>query len=432
MKKNDVWFSLVEIVISIIILSIFLIWAYNAVHNFYNTVHYIDSHLNGLNISKNAIDEVVHLRNEYVKKYPLDGWERFMWDFWSWTYIIVSDNNTISLSWILDQTSQYEWPLNIFWKSVQEKEWIYFLRKLDIEEENNFYLKNIHRTQFQTWELLQFIFSDTIYNSQSFVIISEFDNQNFEITSENINVDFYNLNWESSSNGVLLNINNQNLKYSKVVSYWENIEDGWYFQINSNEQLVKKIIFYKDEIPYIDDTTKQMPLKIYDDINLNYYNLCKEIDNIDSLSCSFQYLIRENFYQKIFWIDEKKGEIYFWEDFHFTMTGAKQNEIQVWVSHGVLPEKDNFFFINPFYEMKHNTTSKNYDILGLVWDSTSWLGVGLPERKPIGIVSTSTGYTSLIQVKVTTFLYDTNKFIDSYEIDTKLWDIFRYQFNYEN
>lgn len=431
MKKSLVWFSLVEVVVSIIILSLFLAWAYNAVQNFYNTIHYIDSNLNALNISKNGIDDFIQLRNQYIHEYPLDGWEKLMSDYKEGTYIFTSNNSTISLSWIVDVSWQYEWPLDILGKKTQSKEWIYFLRKVDISEANTFYLKNIHRTKSATWELLQLVFSDEIYNSQNFLISSDFEDNNLEIISEGMDIEFYDINGEKTSQGNFSNIKNKNLRYNKVVSYDWDIEEGDFFQINKNGELLKKIIFYSTTLPEIQDAWKEIPIQLVSEKHINYYHLCNEVNQLELLSCDFHYLIPENFYKKLFWLDRKLLEIDFGERVEFSFSGALNNEIRISLTGGLLPTKDNFLLLNPFYDIKHNPTGNPYNILGLISDATSWLWVGIPEEKNIWETSTSTWYTSLIDIKVTTLLYDKNKFIDTYEIETKLWDIYRYQYNYD-
>jgi len=68
----------------------------------------------------------------------------------------------------------------------------------------------------------------------------------------------------------------------------------------------------------------------------------------------------------------------------------------------------------------------------LVSDSTAWMWLEIPD-KPSSIwwLNTSTWYTSLYSIKATTILYDGEKYIDTFVISSKIWDINRYKDYYE-
>lgn len=428
------WFSLVELMISVAIVSIILIWTFKSLSNFYGVIWYIDSNINWLNMSKTAIDEIINIRNGYFTSLPYDWWESFIENYWTWTYKlsknrcnITDDLNNIYLCKIEDIKREYEWPLNNIWELISNLTWIHFYRKVDISIENNFYLKNIDRIKTSTWEVLAFKFTDEIYNHNSMLISWKFENSNEELISSWLDINFFDIDW-NASDWFLNNLNNNNLRYSKLIEYdtwtiinkWDNLSLSYSGSIYKFE--------FVDVLPTL-TWTWVIPIKIDLDINKNYLNLCREIDKISFIDCNFNYIFKDNFYNKLIWIEKDLSEIDFWDDYTFSFSWSNNNEIRVNINWDILPSTNTDIFINPYLEIKNNKNKSNKnDFLSTLADSTSWRWIEIPNKPSlVGEINTNTWYTSLLKIKSTTFLYDWDKYIDSFFIESKIWDINRYQ-----
>lgn len=439
MIKKNYWFSLLEVVISIFIVSIFLLWAYSAINNYYSIIWYIDVNINWLNMSKTAIDELSNIRDEYLKNYPYNWWEKFMIDFWTWTFKLsrkkcnlTDDYKDTYLCKINDKIEEYEWPMDNLWEYINSKEWIYFYRKIDLSMENSFYLKNIYRIRNIDKEDIVLKFSDTIFNYNNILLSWDFDNNNSEVSFSWLNINFYNINWELSD-WLFSNINNTNLRYSKVLEYdyLSNISDLDYLIYNSDTKNIKFQF-----VDYIDNSftwTWIVPIEISDDINKNYYNLCNQMNKNLNIDCKFNYIFEDNFYNKLVGIEQELSWVNFGDNFNFSFSWSNYNEIWITLDLWILPTNDTNIYINPYWEIKklNNRDNKN-DLLSLISDSSSWLWIEIPDL-PINIwwINTNTWYTSLLNVKVTTYSYNWIKDINDYVIESKIWDINRYIRYYE-
>lgn len=428
MIKSSRWFSIAEVIISVVILSIFLIWAYTAINTFHNLVKYIDLNLSGLNMTKSTIDDIFSLRNDYFTQYSNEWWNNFVKDYPAWTYVIKTNwYNWVYLSWIEDKRQNYEWPLDVFWNKVYDTvSSTYFLRKIDIEEENKFYLKELQRINNWTGEILKLNFSWELYNQKNFIISWWFENETYELDTNISWLSYHDIDW-SSWNKKLNNLNNINLRYSKVVSYWNDlIQEGDYFSIKTETWTIKRIIFYNNLLPTLNEN--DIPLKIENSIDKNFYNICNNMSQLEWIDCEFNLFIKDNFYKKLIWIEREISSIDFGDNFSFTLSWASNNEIYINIENWILPNNSSFLYLNPSSEIKHNLNwSNNYDFLSIISDSTAWQWVEIPDKPLLSWeINTSTWYTSLYKIKVTTFLYDSWRFIDKYEVETKLWDINRY------
>lgn len=431
-------FSIVELVVSVVILSIFLILSYKTIDNFAWVINYIDSNIVWLNMTKVSVDEVVNLRNKFFLDYPYDGWEKFLGYYWTGTFKLSKDKcsvndelNSIYLCKTIDNKSWYEWPIDINWNITTDKNGLYFYKKIDLDEYNKFYLKTLSRVNSWSIDKLIFKFSDSIYNKPSLLLNGDFENKNLSIENSWLDLDYYDLNWNTSDEN-FSNLNNYNLRYSKILRYntWSSISDRDYLKINFSSWSYK-FLFYT--VPPTLTWTWVIPIKIDSDINKNYYNLCSELNKIDILSCDFNLIIQDNFYKKLIWFEKDISNIDFWDDFSFAFSWANNDELILTLSWNILPENKTWLYINPYLWIKHNNdTSNENNFLALISDSTAWLWVEIPERPwTLWWINTSTWFTSLYSIKATTILYDKTKYIDTFVISSKIWDINRYQDYYE-
>lgn len=438
MYSNRKAFSIVEIIVSVVILSLFFTLAYKTIDHFSWIINYIDSNISWLNITKTWLDEVVKIRNNFFLNHPYDWWEEFVKKYGTWTFKLSKEKcniddelSNIYLCKIGDNKVEYEGPFDFEWNRINDYNGIYFYRKIDLDEDNKFYLKSLSRINSWTWDILVFNFTDSIYNQPNLLLSWEFENKNLSVEDSWLDIDYYNLNWDASDQK-FDNLNNYNLRYSKILRYstWSTISDGDFLMINWWEWSYK-FLFYTDTLNITG--TWVIPLKIYSDINKTYYDLCNEIDRLEHINCDFHFLIKDNFYQKMIWYEKDISNIDFWNNYSFSFSGWKQDSIVLYLSWGILPNNKTWLYINPYFEMKHNTdTWKINNFLSLISDSTAWLWVEIPD-KPISLwwINTSSWFTSLYSVDVTTLLYDNNKYIDTFIISSKIWDINRYQDYYE-
>lgn len=439
MKFNKNGFSIIEVVVSVIILSIFLLLAYNTLWNFSTVINYIDYNIAWLNMTKSSLDDVIKIRNKYFLDYPYDGWERFVSYFWTWTYKLSSSEcswsgsiDKIYLCKINDLKSMYEWPFDMNWNIVNNLNWIYYYRKIDFDEYNKFYMKKLSRILTSSWEQLIFDFTDSIYNEQSFLLEGDFENKNLSVEYSWLDISYYDINW-NSSNKYFSNIDNKNLRYSKLVRYnsWSSISDWSYIQIKSDNDDYK-IQFYSTNPPAYFWTWVSF-LKLDANNDKNYYNLCLELWKTWIVNCDFNYIIQDNFYKKLIWIEKDISNIDFWTWYNFSFSWVNNSKIVVNLSWNILPVNKTGLFINPYLSIKNqkNKTKQN-SIIDLISDQTSWLWVEIPD-KPIFVWSgnTNTWYTSMYSINATTFLYDKWKNIDVFKISSKFWDINRYRDYYE-
>ncbi len=434
MKKKQIWFSLAEVIISILIISLFLLGSYQALGNFYNIISHIDSNINWLNMSKTAIDEIINIRNRYFVSFPFNWWEKFVNDYWTGTFkfsnnkcSIMDDLSDIYLCNINDIKNEYEWPLDNLWEITNNTNGIHFYRKIDIDIENNFYLKNIDRIKTLSGEYLIFKFTDEIYNHNSMVLLWDFENNNLTLLSNWLDVNYFNINWVSSD-WILDNLSNKNLRYSKILEYNSGsiITDGDSLLVNNNWN--NYIFEFVDELPSL-TWTWIIPIQISDDINKNYLNLCNEINKISILNCDFNYIFQDNFYTKLIWIEKELSWIDFWNNYSFSFSWSNNNEIWINIIWNPIPYENTDIFINPFWDIKNikNKSNKN-DLLSIISDSTSWLWVEIPNiPNLVWEINTNTWFSSLLKIKSTTLSYEWDYFIDSFSIESKIWDINRYQ-----
>lgn len=437
-NTNNKWLTLIELIISITVLSIFLVSTYTAINSSYSMVGYIDSNINWLNMSKSLIDETINVRNSYLDSYPYDWWEQFIDYYWTWTFKlsedkceITDDLSSLYLCPIENQKNQYEWPLNNIWDIITNTQSTHFYRKLEISESNTFYLKNISRQRTSSWELLIFKFTEKIYNKNSLVIYWGFEDNNIDLNGSWLNINYYDIDWNSST-GSFNNINNNNLKYSKILEYntWSSISN-W-------DNLILSYTWWTYTFKFLDiipetSTWWLIPIKISTDIHQNYYQLCQEMDKLEIINCNYNYFIKDNFYEKIIWTEKELSNIDFWNNYNFSFSWSNNNEIWVdivWVN---IPEQNTFTYLNPYWKIMHNNNDLNEnDFLNIISDSSSWRWIEIPDLPNIiWEINTNTWFTSLLNIKSTTYLYDWNNFIDTFIIESKLWDINRYQNNNE-
>ena len=435
---NKKWISLIELVVSITILSIFLLSTYTYINSSYSVIWYIDSNINWLNMSKSLIDETINIRNTYLETYPYNWWEKFVQDYWSWTFKaskekceITDEYKYLYLCPIDDETDQYEWPLNNLGDLISNINGKYFYRKLDVNTENDFYLKNINRQKTSSWETLILEFTDTIYNNNSFFIYWDFEDNNIIITGSWLNINYFDINW-IAGNWILNNLNNNNLRYSKIIEYntWSTIFNNDNLTLSFSGETYT--FNFLDDIPTT-TISGLIPIKIDNDIHKSYYQLCKEINALDIVNCDLNYFIKENFYDKILWTEKELSNIDFWDDYNFSFSWSKNNEIWINIINSDIPITNTLTFLNPSWKIVNNPNDlvKN-NILNLISDSTSWKWIEIPNLSSIiWEVNTNTWFTSLLNIKTTTLLYDWKSFIDSFVIESKLWDINRYQNNNE-
>lgn len=140
MKKSKNAFSIIEIIISTIILTIWVFWVYKLI---WNNMNYIANNENllQLNMMYNPLRECIKSIWYNSLSWSYNSWDNFSINFWqdnteclTWSY-----NNTYDFTWVVLQNQEY-----YMYSKIIEKTATQIKLELNIYNTLNWYL-------FKTW-----------------------------------------------------------------------------------------------------------------------------------------------------------------------------------------------------------------------------------------------------------------------------------------
>lgn len=177
MKKNNKWFSVVEILIWILIFTIWLTWVYALILSTMNLNEYSKNSIIATNLASESIENIRNLRDNNYKNYF--KWNKLPWNvsdnlFLTWVYYKVeNDFSSITQDNIKMEKIDDFWE----WKSYLTTKMLNYQLCLDV---NNRYTYNCvwnKKTHFYKYLKIE----DVTYNS--WWVISKIDDS-IKITSK--------------------------------------------------------------------------------------------------------------------------------------------------------------------------------------------------------------------------------------------------------
>lgn len=430
--NNKKWFTIAEVIIAVLLLWIVFLWIIKAFNETFWILWYIWDSINWTYVLRNSVEDVLSIRNDLVDKYWKKWWENFAQSYWSGTYVFKEDVLwNMTLSWITNTFKNYEWPLDKYGKPTTDKKWTHFYRKIDISDvNNNFYLQKI--TRYSSGEL-RLSFSKDIYNKKNILLTTSFDNKDWNKIKVESNFwwELYNIDWTWPNNcfplvdcAFLNNLNNSKLyKYSQIFNYnWVTVWDWNKFTV-TNEKTWEKFEYVFDN-NWIETSTWKI-ISFSGDTDKAIYELCSELNKLDILNCRYNYLIKDNFYQKVLWSYKEFSSIDFWSWFSFSFSWTNTIKIIPWVWNNI-QEKNVNQYINPSYDLRYS--KDEFKLKDDKSDMTAGEWVKIP-NKPVSWSNEEIWFPSLLQVKITIYLFDWVKFVEENSVDFYIWDIYRDNFN---
>lgn len=162
MKKNNAWFSIIEILVWIVIFTLGLTWVYALILSTMNLNEYSKNSIIATNLSREAIENIRNVRDNNYKN--LYKWNKLPWVdpnnlFWTWMYYKVENDYSITSSEkvIMDKISDFaEWKTFLASKMLDYK--------LCLDGENK-YTYNCNIPNKKTYFYRYVKFENVIYSS---------------------------------------------------------------------------------------------------------------------------------------------------------------------------------------------------------------------------------------------------------------------------
>lgn len=163
MKKNNAWFSIIEILVWIVIFTLGLTWVYALILSTMNLNEYSKNSIIATNLGREAIENIRNVRDNNYKN--LYKWNKLPGTvstnlFWTWKYYTIENDYRVTSS---EKVIMY--PISDF------AEWKAFLStpkmeayKLCIDSENK-YTYNCNLPNKKTYFYRYVKFEDVIYSS---------------------------------------------------------------------------------------------------------------------------------------------------------------------------------------------------------------------------------------------------------------------------
>ena len=164
MKKNNAWFSIIEILIWIFIFSLWLTWAYLLLLSTSSMNAYSKNSIIASNLAREWIEIVKNVRDNNYK--TLHNWNKFPWTdnnltFLTWVYYKVeNDFNSDSTDWaIISKIQDFS-----EWKSqINEVSWKMSNYRLYLTPDNTYTYSSNWNTKTYFYRYVKF--DDVTYDS---------------------------------------------------------------------------------------------------------------------------------------------------------------------------------------------------------------------------------------------------------------------------
>jgi len=179
-KINNEWFTLIEVIISVFIISTLFAAIYSGTQILINYIEESNQKLIAASLVKSWIEKINIYSSYYKVKNSDNSWNNFINETWTW-YFVFSWSNVYPTSTNYDfNLENWEWPLDKYWNLKENNEGISYYRILKLADydvmSNNSLKLNNNIFDIDDWYLMWEITSDwLIKNPVSYPILKKID-----------------------------------------------------------------------------------------------------------------------------------------------------------------------------------------------------------------------------------------------------------------